>query len=75
MPSIIWSLTKAESKCLDNRWEFVDRSYSAKEVGFFLRTAEILGDVEDNSPLPLSLLMLAGSFDPELCLEIPNRSG
>lgn len=26
MPSIFWSLTKAESKCLDNRWEFVDRS-------------------------------------------------
>ncbi|KAG0601363.1 hypothetical protein M758_11G104500 [Ceratodon purpureus] len=74
MPFIIWSLSEAESKHSSNRWDFIEHSYSTKEC-FSIRTAETLRDVEDNSLLPLSFLMLANCFDSEPCLEIPNQSG
>ena len=57
MPSIIW--------CLNNRWEFIERSSFTEEASFFV-TAEIFGDVDDTSPLPLSFLMLAGLELPDL---------
>jgi len=73
MPSIIWSLTEAESKHLRNGWEFIGYSCSTKEDGELTRTQ--FGDVEDSSSLQLSILTLARCFDSESFSEITNQSG
>lgn len=72
MPSIIWSLTEAESKHLRNGWEFIGYSCSAKEVGFFTRTQELPEDAEETNPLQISVLTLAHCFKSESCSEIPS---
>ena len=70
MPSVAWSVTEARKKCSRNGLESFQHSRSAKEVGSYMRTLELLWDAEDTYPLPLSVLTLASCFNLEPCLYI-----
>lgn len=75
MPSVIWSLTEAESKHLRNGWEFISYSCPTKELDIFTRTQESLGDVEGTDLLQVPILTLALCFNFESCSEVPTQPG
>lgn len=73
MPSVIWSLTAAERKCLLDELEFLKYSRPTNEVGSYMKTLELHAD--ETCPLPLSVLTLVGCFSLEPYLEIYNQLG